>query len=230
LARYLQQRSSGLKNLQVQLTSESQADVIEVFLTWHSSYSYWAPTFAMSQVEQLEFGFAVLDYRVRKAILACHKLKERDEIAKLLAAGFGVRFSALVLTKPVLEQIGRFDNVKRALYAINKPDPATPANITYPHSAACSVVGLHPARDRGLRCPHFFPNAAASVSLTLRKESRRNPSAASRNGATMFGPPVPWPEPRGKSRPHRSRMVETVTAGHRHCEDHCAYCAYWLTI
>lgn len=85
----------------------------------------------MAQVEQLELGFAILDYRVRKAIIVCHTVKERDEIAKLLAKGFGVRFDSIALTKQLLEQIGTFDSVKRAQYAISRPDASTPVNITY---------------------------------------------------------------------------------------------------
>jgi hypothetical protein len=154
----LQQHSLGLKNLQVQLTDEPQANVIQVFLTWHTSYNYWAPTFAMEQVEQLEFGFAVLDYRVRKAILACHTVKERDEIAKLLAEGFSIRFSSLVLTKPLLEQIGTFDNVKRALYAIAQNDAATPANITYADEnlAARSLAREEEENPRSQRLQSFY--------------------------------------------------------------------------
>lgn len=158
LSRYLQQHSHGLKNLQVQLTDEPEADVIQVFLTWHSSYNYWAPTFAMEQIEQLEFGFAVLDYRVRKAILACHTIKERDEIAKLLAEGFSIRFSSLVLTKPLLEQIGTFDNVKRALYVIAHTDAATPANITYADEnlAARSLAREEEDNPRSQRLQSFY--------------------------------------------------------------------------
>lgn len=158
LNRYLQQHSRGLKSLQVQLTDEPQTDVVQVFLTWHSSYNYWAPTFAMEQIEQLEFGFAVLDYRVRKAIIACHTVKERDEIVKLLAEGFSIRFSSLVLTKPLLEQIGTFDNVKRALYVIAQNDASTPANIAYADEnlAARSLAREEEDNPRSQRLQSFY--------------------------------------------------------------------------
>jgi len=158
LTRYLQQRSRGLNNLQVQLVDEPETDVIQVALTWHSSYNYWAPSFAMAQVEQLELGFAVLDYRVRKAIIVCHTVKERDEIAKLLAKGFGVRFDSIALTKQLLEQIGTFDSVKRAQYAISRPDASTPANITYAdeHLAARSVARDEENNPRSDRRQTFY--------------------------------------------------------------------------
>jgi hypothetical protein len=158
LNRYLQQHSRGLQDLQIQLTHEPQVDVVQVFLTWQSSYTYWAPTFAMAKVDQLEFGFAVLDYRVRKAILACHTIRERDEIAKLLAEGFALRFSSLVLTKPLLEQIGRFDSVKRALYVIGKTDALTPTNITYAdeHLAAKGLARDEEENPRSQRQQSFY--------------------------------------------------------------------------
>ena len=115
----------------MQLVDELKDGLFQILFTWESSFNYWAPTFELAQVEQLQFGFSVLDYSVRKGIVCCHTQKERDELAKVLAAGFSVRLSSLVLTKPLLEQIGSFDNVKRALYVIGKADAATPANITY---------------------------------------------------------------------------------------------------
>jgi hypothetical protein len=61
----------------------------------------------MEQKEQLEFGFAFLDYTVQKAIVGCHVVRGGDEIAKFLAKGFLIRFSSPVLTQPLLEQSRR---------------------------------------------------------------------------------------------------------------------------
>jgi hypothetical protein len=158
MARFLHQGSGGLNNLQVQLADEPEADLVQVFLTWHSSYNYWTPSFAMKQVEQLELGFAVLDYKVRKAIIVCHTVKQRDEIVKLLAKGFSVRFSSMTLTKPLLEQIGTFDSVKRAQYAITQADAATPTNITYADEnlAAKSLARAEEENPRSQRRQSFY--------------------------------------------------------------------------
>jgi hypothetical protein len=158
LSRYLQQHSSGLKNLQLQLVDEPDTGLVQVFLTWQSLYNYWAPSFAMERVERLELGFAFLDYRVRKAIVVCHSVKERDEITKLLAKGFSTSFSSLVLTKPLLEQIGTFESVKRAQYAIAKADAATPENITYADEnlAARSLARDEEDNPRSQRRQSFY--------------------------------------------------------------------------
>jgi hypothetical protein len=112
----------------------------------------------MEQVEQLEIGFAILDYRVRKAIVVCHTLKERGEIVKLMADGFSIHFSSVTLTKPLLDQIGAFDTVKRAQYEIAQADATTPANITYSDEnlASRSLAREEEANPRSQRSQSFY--------------------------------------------------------------------------
>src|SRR6202022_3871114 len=92
---------------------------------------YWAPSFALKQVQQLKFGFVHIDFKVKKAILCCHTTKERQKITELLKGALGLSLSPIVLTQKLLEQIGTFDHVKRALYVVSEQDAITPTNITY---------------------------------------------------------------------------------------------------
>jgi hypothetical protein len=68
---------------------------------------------------------------ILRTLIACHTLNARDEIGKLLSAGFGSKLTSVVLTKPLLDLIGTFDKVKRAAYALFLPDANTPTNIQY---------------------------------------------------------------------------------------------------
>ena len=158
VTQYIQRHPSGLTNLKMQLMDELKDGLFQILFTWESSFNYWAPTFELVQVDQMQFGFSVLDCAVRKGIICCHTQKERDELAKVLAAGFNVRFSSLVLTKPLLEQIGSFDNVKRALYVIGKADATTPANITYADEnlAARSLARDEEDNPRSQRAQSFY--------------------------------------------------------------------------
>jgi hypothetical protein len=131
LRNYLKKHSVGLTELQVQLVEEPKASMTQVFFTWHSSHHYWSPEFELKQVDQLQFGLLILDHTVGKAIVCCHSVKERDEICNIIGKALDMKFSSLVLTRPLLDQIGTFDRVKRASYVISKPDPTTPMNITY---------------------------------------------------------------------------------------------------
>jgi hypothetical protein len=131
MRRYLQKKKYGLKNLESQLIDEYSPGSIQILFTWHSDLAYWSPSIRLERVEQLELGFGILDYKAQKALVACHTTKERDELSKLLAQAFEVKLDVLALTKPLLEQIGTFDQVKRASYVIAAPDGVTPSNITY---------------------------------------------------------------------------------------------------
>jgi hypothetical protein len=158
LTKYLDEHSSGLQELQIQLVQEPAPRTLQVLLTWQTPYTYWAPTFALEQVQQLKFGFVVVDFKVRKAILCCHTTRERDEIAELTKAGLGLPLQSLVLTKQLLDQIGTYDHVKRALYTISKPDATTPANITYADDrlAARSLARMEEDNPRSQRQQSFY--------------------------------------------------------------------------
>jgi hypothetical protein len=66
LDKYLQQHSVGLNELTVQLVDELKDGLFQVVFTWHSSFNYWAPTFELTQAEEVQFGLGVLDFSVRK--------------------------------------------------------------------------------------------------------------------------------------------------------------------
>ena len=157
LKKYFQQHAPRLQHLEVQLVRAARARTLEVLLTWESSLTYWAPSFALTQVDQLEFGFVDLDFKVRKAILCCHTLKERQEITEVLKGAFGLSLTPIVLTKVLLEQIGTFDHVKRALY-VTEPDAATPTNITYADDnlAARSLARKEEDNPRSQRQQTFY--------------------------------------------------------------------------
>jgi hypothetical protein len=130
-AKYLQQHSTGLSELEIQLVQAPKAKILEVLLTWQTSLTYWAPSFALKQVQQLKFGFVDIDFKVKKAILCCHTMKERQKITELLRGALDLSLSPIILTQKLLEQIGTFDHVKRALYVVSEQDAITPTNITY---------------------------------------------------------------------------------------------------
>src|ERR1700687_1420939 len=108
-AKYLQQHSTGLSELEIQLVQAPKAKILEVLLTWQTSLTYWAPSFALKQVQQLKFGFVDIDFKVKKAILCCHTMKERQKITELLRGALDLSLSPIILTQKLLEQIGTFD-------------------------------------------------------------------------------------------------------------------------
>jgi hypothetical protein len=158
LKKHFQRHSSRLSNLEIQLVREPKSRTLEVLLTWESSLTYWAPSFALEQVRQLKFGFIDIDFKVKKAILCCHTLKERQEITEVLKSAFGLSLAPIILTRKLLEQIGTFDHVKRALYVISKPDAVTPTNITYADDnlAARSLARLEEDNPRSERQQSFY--------------------------------------------------------------------------
>ena len=158
LEKYLQQHSPYLKHLEIQLVREPKPRTLEVLLTWESSLTYWAPSFALKQVQQLKFGFVEIEFKLKKAILCCHTLKEREEITEVLKAAFGVSLTPIILTQKLLEQIGTFDHVKRALYVIGEPDAVTPTNITYADNnlAARSLARQEEDNPRSQRQQSFY--------------------------------------------------------------------------
>jgi len=206
LNQYLQDRASGLKNLEVQLVNEVESGLVQVVFTWQSPFRYWAPTFTMMQVEQLEMGFAVLSYQDRKAVVVCHTLREREEITKLLAKGFSIQLSSIVLTKPLLNQIGTFDRVKRAQYAISQTDAATPANITYADEnlASRSLARDEEDNPRSQRSQSFY---RIPITNSLLEEGV---GATSESGKLWIPKEIPFDSIRGYSTALLSKISGTL--------------------
>jgi hypothetical protein len=126
----------------VEEVTEVESILFEVRFTWRRIHWYWHPDdFSRRHIYEARFGFALLDFRGRKAIISCHDRKERDHLAKALSRVFSVRLAPMVLTQPILDQIGSFDNVKRASYFIGEPPADVPSNITYAdENLASSIV------------------------------------------------------------------------------------------
>lgn len=104
----------------------------EVHFTWERARWYWQPSdVSLAHVYELRFGLAILDFTSHKAVIACQTTHERHALAGALSRVLPVSFSPIALTKPILNQIGTFEHVKRAGYFIADPDPRIPSNITY---------------------------------------------------------------------------------------------------
>lgn len=111
---------------------EHSMDVLEFQFSWQHIHWYWEPMeVSLNHIYEFRFGFAILDFKSRKSIIACQSEIEREFIRKALVTTYPITLTPLVLTKPLLNQIGTYDHVKRAGYFIPRPDPDTPMNITY---------------------------------------------------------------------------------------------------
>ena len=106
-------------------------DTVEIQFTWEKIYWFWSPSFDFKRIYQLEFGFAVIDLYKSKGVITCHTLNERDVIGSAISNAMGIKLSPLVLTKPILEQIGTFDKVRKARYHVSKTDGSMPENVAY---------------------------------------------------------------------------------------------------
>jgi hypothetical protein len=134
---------------------------VECHYTWQSVIWYWAPeTVALTNVYELNFGFVLINPGSKKAIISCHTVEERDALARSVAEALSVKMSPLVLTKPLLDQIGRFDQVKRAAYSIDtsRRDSNTPENIIYSDDrlGAIPLVLAEEENPRSRRSQSFY--------------------------------------------------------------------------
>jgi hypothetical protein len=119
-------REFALEN--VRITGE----VVEIHFTWQQVIWYWAaPDLSYEHVYTLQFGLALLDFRSCKALFACHSERERDVLSEEMSSIYKVSLAPLVLTKPLLEQIGTVDRLKKAGYFNDAAGSADPENITY---------------------------------------------------------------------------------------------------
>jgi hypothetical protein len=134
---------------------------VECHYTWQSVIWYWAPeTVTLTNIYELNFGFVLVDPASNKAIISCHTVEERDALARSVAEALSIKMGPLVLTKPLLDQIGRFDQVKRASYSIDRSrrDSNTPENITYSDDrlGGIPLVLAEEENPRSLRNQSFY--------------------------------------------------------------------------
>jgi hypothetical protein len=105
---------------------------IEVRFTWQTIHWYWSPEdVVLKPIYELQFGFALLDFNTNQAMLICHTHQERNILARALAETYQVELTPMELRKSLLNQIGSFDQVKRAGYLRGSRDPSLPDTVIY---------------------------------------------------------------------------------------------------
>jgi hypothetical protein len=129
------------KDFNIEESIEHPGGELEFQISWQHALWYWEPvTVARQHIYEFRFGFAILDFAGRKAIIACQSEQERKDISSALCAVYPITLNPIVLTRPLLDQIGTFDHLKRAGYFIADPGEDAPANITYADPKLSSKV------------------------------------------------------------------------------------------
>lgn len=105
-------------------------DIIELHFLWQNIHWYWNPSFKLSHIYELNYGLALIDLKNNKGIISCHTKQERDDLFRVISDSLKIDLNPLHLTKPLLNQIGSFDTVKRARYFIGSRELPLPQNIT----------------------------------------------------------------------------------------------------
>ena len=73
------------KNFHFEDIVERDKNIIEIQFTWERIYRFWSPEIVYEHIYELQFGYAILDFGVCKAVITCHTLKERDHLVEALA-------------------------------------------------------------------------------------------------------------------------------------------------
>ena len=127
-----QKGRSVYKDFEVERVDVHGGRILEIHLTWQQIHWYWkAKPVQLAHVYELKFGLAILDVLSEKTLIACHHVKERDHIVKAISNVLPVRMTQLVLTNALLNQIGSFDNLKRAGYFMTDSMPSVPETVIY---------------------------------------------------------------------------------------------------
>lgn len=109
-----------------------EADLYQAQFAWEQIHWYWEPEkVTLEHVYELRLGYFILDAKNNKAICTCHTERERKYLCEFVSDAFDIGFSPMVLTKPLLDQIGTFDQVKRAAYSLERGTPSQPSNVIY---------------------------------------------------------------------------------------------------
>jgi hypothetical protein len=119
-------------NFKLEKLVEHDSKVIEIHVSWERIHWYWRPSdVSMAHIYELQFGFIIIDPQSRKTMIACHTEFERKTLDDLVCSIYPISMSTLVLTKPILDQIGTYDHVRRAGYFLPEEHIDRPSNITY---------------------------------------------------------------------------------------------------
>jgi hypothetical protein len=105
-------------------------EIIELHFLWQKIHWYWNPSFKLSHIYELNYGLALIDLKNNKGIISCHTKQERDDLFRVISDSIKIDLKPLHLTKPLLNQIGSFDTVKRARYFVSSRELPLPQNIT----------------------------------------------------------------------------------------------------
>lgn len=154
------------KGFEVTELINHENEILEIHLTWQKIHWYWDPSeVTRSHIYELQYGLIILDFSWRKAIVACHTESVRDLIIDVVATAFDARLTPMVLTRPLLDQIGKFESVKRAAYFIEKPDAYTPANISYADDKLSSryLARVEEDDSRSVRKQSYYVIPLASI-------------------------------------------------------------------
>lgn len=148
----------SIKEFAVEHVDHGSAEIAEIHVTWQRSLSYWSPKVKLERVYELQFGFGILDFKDRKAIVACHTETERDTVMRAISGAYGCKLTALTLTKELLDQIGSFDKVKRVTYHVETHDRTVPENISYADEglATIPIVKQEEENARSVRQQSFY--------------------------------------------------------------------------
>jgi hypothetical protein len=151
-ARLKEAETPSLKDFQVVAVENSSAGIVEIQVTWHQIMSYWSTSAVFEHVYTLKLGFVFIDVVTNKALICCHTLSERDLITEALERHLDMQFTPITLTKQLLENIGSFEQVKRAGYVVSNPGVHETEEVTY----ADERLAAKPAVTAQEQNPKYF--------------------------------------------------------------------------
>ena len=119
----------SIRGYRLHSISTSQ-NLIEIHFLWQKIHWYWSPSLTMNHVYELNYGLALIDLASNKSIISCHTKQEREDITKVISDTLNIKLKPLHLTKPLLNQIGNYDTVKRARYFNASTEVELPQNLS----------------------------------------------------------------------------------------------------
>jgi hypothetical protein len=121
----------SLSEFQVVAVENHSSRIVELQVTWHQILHYWSTSAIFEHVYTLRIGFIFIDVVTSKALICCHTITERDLITEPLEKHLDIRFTPITLTKQLLENIGSFEQVKRAGYLVSNPGANETEEVIY---------------------------------------------------------------------------------------------------
>jgi acyl carrier protein len=126
------EKASVYKGFRLEQSEVLEADLYQAQFAWQQIHWYWEPQkVTLEHIYELRLGYFILDAANNKAICTCHTEKERKYLCQFMGDAFDVGFSPMILTKPLLDQVGTFDQVKRASYSLERKTALQPSNVIY---------------------------------------------------------------------------------------------------